>query len=142
MEEAREESHGTCRVKGREAGWSRQGWARLGCSRSQLGQRLFIWFLINQRKCLDQMGPLLLDCLPRAGAPAWARGLYSGLVQARLMSLTEGEPDLGWVEPFPHITNECPWVVPRPAQDAAAPTLSAEDRVSGGPLGVAVRSVK
>lgn len=50
----------------REAGLE-QGWAQLGCSRSQLGQRLFIWFLINQRKCLDQMGPLLLDCLPRVG---------------------------------------------------------------------------
>lgn len=43
------------------------GWAGLGCSWSQLGQRVFIWFLINQRKCLDQMWPLLLDCLPRVG---------------------------------------------------------------------------
>lgn len=41
-------------AKGREAGLG-LGWAGLGCSWSQLGQRLFIWFLINQRKCLDQM---------------------------------------------------------------------------------------
>ena len=27
-----EENHGTCKVKGREAGWSRQGWAWLECS--------------------------------------------------------------------------------------------------------------
>lgn len=75
-----EESYGTCRVKGREAGLE-QGWARLGCSWSQLGQRLFIWFLINQRKCLDQMGPLLLDCLPRVGPPRLGRGVFNqGLV--------------------------------------------------------------
>lgn len=60
------QSHGTCRGEGREAGLE-QGWAWLGCSGSQLGQRLFIWFLINQRKCLDQIVPLLLDCLPRVG---------------------------------------------------------------------------
>lgn len=51
---------------GKEAGLE-QGWAGLGCSCSQLGQRLFIWFLINQRKCLDQMRPLPFDCLPRVG---------------------------------------------------------------------------
>lgn len=56
---------GTCRAG--------RAWGRLGCSGSQPGQRLFIWFLINQRKCLDQMGPVLLDCLPRVG-PGLGRG--------------------------------------------------------------------
>lgn len=71
-----EKSHRAGQGEGREAGLE-QGWARLGCSRSQLGQRLFIWFLINQRKCLDQMGPLLLDCLPRVG-PGLGRGSPTG----------------------------------------------------------------
>lgn len=31
--------------------------------------------------------------------PAWAGGLQPGLVQARLMTLTEVEPDSGWVSP-------------------------------------------
>lgn len=61
-----EENHGDLHGEG-EGGWlgagrAGPGWVLL---QAQLGQRLFIWFLINQRKCLDQMGPL--DCLPRAG---------------------------------------------------------------------------
>lgn len=58
--------------EGKEAGLEK-GWASLGCCWSQLGQSLFIWFLINQRKCLDQIRPLLFDCLPRVG-PSLGRG--------------------------------------------------------------------